>query len=428
LRHNEEAHFEQVMDVADGVIVRLAVALGIGLLIGLERERRKGEGPQRGAAGLRTHAITALAGGISVAAGGVHLLAVTTAGVIAFAAASYLRSRDDDPGLTSEMALVLTVLLGGLALQNPTLAAGLGVILAGLLAARAPLHHFVRRVMTARELNDLIIFAAAALVVLPLLPDRAMGPYSAVNPRGVWTIVVLVMAISALGHIATRLLGARFGLPLAGFASGFVSSIATIGAMGGRAARDPKQYGAAVAGAVLSTVSTVIQMAAVLAAVSRPVLAELSIALIAAGATALLYGLAFTWRAIRSPAPDEGSAEAAFSLTAALTFAAVLTGVLLASAALRETFGEAGLLAGAVLAGFADTHATAASVASLTAAQKMTAAEAVTPILAALSSNTLSKIAVAAMAGRGFALRVVPGLLLVVLAAWAGAYGPRLMP
>ncbi|UTD27538.1 MgtC/SapB family protein [Bradyrhizobium sp. WD16] len=417
------------MDVADSVIVKLAVALGIGLLIGLERERRKGEGPQRAAAGLRTYAITALAGGISVAAGGVQLLAVTTAGVVVFAAAAYLRFRDDDPGLTSEMALVLTVLLGGLALQNPTLAAGLGVILAGLLAARAPLHHFVRRVMTARELNDLIIFAAAALVVLPLLPDRATGPYGAVNPHGVWTIVVLVMAISALGHIATRLLGARFGLPLAGFASGFVSSIATIGAMAGRAARDPKQHGAAVAGAVLSTVATVIQMAAVLAAVSRPVLSDLAPALMAAGITATLYGLAFTWRAIRSPAPEERSTEAAFSLTAALAFAAVLTAVLLASAALRETFGAAGILVGALLAGFADTHATAASVASLAAAQKMTAADAVAPILAALSSNTLSKIAVAAAAGgRSFALRVIPGLVLVILAAWAGAYGSRLMP
>lgn len=417
------------MGVTDSVIVRLAVALGIGLLIGLERERRKGEGPQRAAAGLRTYAITALAGGISVAAGGVQLLAVTTAGVIVFAAASYLRFRDDDPGLTSEMALVLTVLLGGLALQNPTLAAGLGVVLAGLLAARAPLHHFVRRVITARELNDLIIFAAAALVVLPLLPDQAIGPYGAVNPHGVWTIVVLVMAISALGHIATRLLGARFGLPLAGFASGFVSSIATIGAMGGRAARDPKQHGAAIAGAVLSTVATVIQMAAVLAAVSRPVLRELALALMAAGITATLYGLAFTWRAIRSPAPEESSPEAAFSLTAALTFAAVLTAVLLASAALRETFGEAGILAGALLAGFADTHATAASVASLAAGQKMSAGEAVAPILAALSTNTLSKIAVATTAGgRSFALRVIPGLVLVILAAWAGAYGPRLLP
>ncbi len=86
-------------------------------------------------------------------------------------------------------------------------------------------------------MRDALIFAGATLVVLPLLPNQPMGPYDALNPRSIWIVVILVMAISAAGYILIRLLGARFGLPIAGFASGFISSTATIGAMGTRVRR-----------------------------------------------------------------------------------------------------------------------------------------------------------------------------------------------
>jgi uncharacterized membrane protein YhiD involved in acid resistance len=95
-------------------VIAIVVALGIGLLIGLERERRKGEGPGRSPAGLRTFAAASLAGAISVMIGGKGLLALVTAGILVLTAIAYLRSRSDDPGLTSETALILTVLLGGL--------------------------------------------------------------------------------------------------------------------------------------------------------------------------------------------------------------------------------------------------------------------------------------------------------------------------
>ena len=124
-------------------------------------------------------------------------------------------------------------------MQQPVLAAGMAVGVAALLAARTPLHHFVRSVLTEREVNDAMIFAGATLVVLPLLPDQALGPYGALNPRSIWIVVILVMAISAAGYVLVRILGARFGLPLAGFASGFISSTATIGAMGARVQKSP---------------------------------------------------------------------------------------------------------------------------------------------------------------------------------------------
>jgi uncharacterized membrane protein (DUF4010 family) len=101
------------------------VALGIGLLIGAERERRKGEGPLRSTAGIRTFTATSLVGAVSIIVGGELLLAVATAGVIILTAAGYWRGHDDDPGLTTEIALILTALLGGLSMQQPALAAGL---------------------------------------------------------------------------------------------------------------------------------------------------------------------------------------------------------------------------------------------------------------------------------------------------------------
>src|ERR1017187_3609193 len=116
--------------IIDPVILNLAVALGIGLLIGAERERRKGEGPSRSPAGIRTFAVTSLAGAISFMVGDQLMLAVTTAGGIALTSVAYWRGHDDDPGLTTEIALILTTLLGGLSMRQPELAAGVAVAMA----------------------------------------------------------------------------------------------------------------------------------------------------------------------------------------------------------------------------------------------------------------------------------------------------------
>ena len=118
------------------------------------------------------------------------MLAATVAGVAALVAVAYLKSRSDDPGLTTEIALILTVLLGGLSMQQPALTAGLAVALVALLTARIPLQHFVRSVLTACEVRDALLFAGATLVILPLLPNQALGPYGALNPRSIWIVVI----------------------------------------------------------------------------------------------------------------------------------------------------------------------------------------------------------------------------------------------
>ena len=404
------------------MILNLAVALGIGLLIGAERERRKGEGPSRSPAGIRTFTVASLAGAISCIVGGEVLLAVATAGVIILTAVAYWRAHEDDPGLTTEIALIVTVLLGGLSMQQPVLAAGLAVTVAVLLAARSRLHRFVRSVLTEDELQDALIFAGATLVVLPLVPDRPMGPYGALNTHSIWILVILVMAISAAGYVAVRMLGARFGLPIAGLASGFISSTATIGAMGARVAKATGILAAAVAGAVLSTIATIVQMALVLATTSMTTFRTLSVPLICAGLAAVVYGMVFTIQALQQKTESEVQSGRALSLSTALGFALTLSCILVASAALREWFGETGIIVAAALAGFVDTHSAAISVASLVASGKMSAADAVFPILAGLSTNTISKMFLAGISGgRSFALRVTPGLIVVTVAAWAGA-------
>jgi uncharacterized membrane protein (DUF4010 family) len=212
----------------DTLIGRLAVALGIGLVIGLERERRKGSGPSRGPAGVRTFALTSLAGALSLGAGGESVLVAAALFLALLTGLAYRRSVDADPGLTTEMALLTTLLLGALAIREPAVASGAGVVVAILLASRRRLHRFIRGALTEQEVHDVLLFAAAALVVLPLAPDRPVGPYGSLNPRTLWRLVVLLLGIQGAGHVAVRALGARVGLPLAGLASGFVSSAAAL--------------------------------------------------------------------------------------------------------------------------------------------------------------------------------------------------------
>lgn len=411
------------MPVPGESLFGLASALAIGFLIGAERERRKGQGPNRSPAGIRTFTLASLAGGVSVVLGGSILLTVTAAIFALFSAVAYLRTEQQDPGLTSEAALVLTVLLGGLAQTNTLAASAMAVIVTLVLASRVQLHHFISHVISESELVDALIFAAATLVVLPFMPDRYLGPFAAINPRTIWKIVILVMSISGFGYIAVRMLGPRLGLPIAGLASGFVSSTATIGAMGTRARQQPRLAGSAAAGAVLSTVATIIQLTAVLAATSRSTLYQMRYSLLAAGLAAVVYGIFFMLLNFRQATSTQAQQERVFSLKTAVLFGGLMAVVLLLAAALNAWLGRTGVLAAAAVAGLADAHAAAVSVASLVSAGKFTPAESVVPILAGLTTNTLSKIVIAIPSGGWrYAIKIIPGLLLVLGAAWAAAF------
>ncbi|WP_219061552.1 MgtC/SapB family protein [Pseudomonas sp. UMAB-08] len=407
-------------------IANFAAALGIGLWVGLERERRKGQGKDRSFAGLRTFTITSLLGYVSMLLGGELLLAITLLGVTVLAAIAYFKARSQDPGLTTEIALLLVLVLGGLCSIDPALAIAFGVVLSLLLTYRQGLHHFVRTQLSEREVRDGLILATAALVIMPLVPDRFIGPFAAINLRTVWTLTVLIMAVGAAGHVAMRLLGTRNGLAITGIASGFASSAATIAVMGSRARKEPALMLPASTAAILSSLATLVQMSLVLAAVSLPTLELMWLPLSLGFATTLVYALIFIYlgrNTESSPADDVGGA---FSIKLALLVAVSIAGISMMSAALLAWFGQGGVFIATVLGGFADTHAPSASVASLVAAGQLPVASAVLPILAAMSSNACTKCLVAwTSGGTMFSRHVIPGQILLLCALWGGAFIQR---
>ncbi|PZO51653.1 MAG: hypothetical protein DCF16_10950 [Alphaproteobacteria bacterium] len=396
------------------------VALAVGLLIGAERERRKGEDKGRGAAGIRTFALAAVLGALAHVLGDA-IFAAAMLGAAALAAVSYARSQSDDPGLTTEFALLVTVLLGGLAPEQPSLAGALGVVVAALLAIRTPLHHFIREALSRDELRDALVLAIATFVIWPLLPAAAVGPFGALNLHAIWLVVILAMSIGAMGHVAVRIAGPRLGIPVAGFFSGFISSTATIAALAARAAHEPGQLNAAVAGAVLSSIATLIQMGVLLLVIDVTVLRALAAPLLCAGAAAAIYAAYFVVIALKTSGTPAEESGRAFSIVSALTFGALVCVVLVVTAVLDHWFGTRGALASTAIAGFVDVHAASVSAAALASSGALTVRDAVLPIVIALSTNTVSKILMSFSAGRGaFSTRVTAGLVTIAAAAWIG--------
>ena len=408
----------------------LVVALGIGFLVGVDRERHKGSGPTRGPAGLRTFVLVAMLGAAGELVGGVNGLLLAVAVATVLAAVAYWRGSEDDPGLTTEIALVLTCLLGGIAQLRPVLAAALGTLVALLLASRSWLHSFVRERLSEREIMDGFLLAGAGLVVLPILPDRAIDPYGVINPRVIWTLALIVMLVNAAGYVALRTLGPTAGLALSGLAGGFVSSSATIGTMGSRSRDHAELLRPAVAGAALSSVATVVELAIIISVTNAQLLKPLWPALIGAGVAAVVYGAAFSYHAARARKPAAAPKGRAFELRTPLIFAAAITLISFVAAFLTSRYGSSGGVLSIALAGFADTHSAAASAANLARTGSLSIGAGALAVLIAFATNTMTKAVVAWISGGpAFALRVIPGVLLMLAAAGAGALlGGDLVP
>ena len=406
------------MDSGHSQWVALAVALGCGLLIGIERERRKGSGASRAPAGVRTFTIAALAGALAQSLEQPMLVAAGALLVIALSVIHYGRTRSRDPGITTELALLVTFLLGATAAHDPALAGGAAAVVAILLAARSRLHRFATEALSENELRDGLILAGAALVVLPLMPDRPIAWLALTNPRTLWRLMVLLLALQALGYLALRVLGARIGLSLSGLASGFVSSTATFAAMGTQARAAPALARACAGGALFSNIATVAQLALVAATVSPATLAPLWPVLLAAAGAAAAGALIATAGGTAAD-PQTRPPTRMFDLARSVGFVALLGGMTAALAWLADGLGPSAALTGATLAGFVDVHAAVASVCALVERGSLGAAPAGLPILLAFTANSVSKLAAAWFTGGGrFALRVLPGLVGLLAVLW----------
>lgn len=427
----------------------LTVAVGGGLLIGLERERRKGRGPQREAAGIRSFALVALGGGLAQALQQPALVALGAALVALLAATAYWRSRrppaqaeaarDTDPGLTTELALFVTYLVGVLAVQQPALGGAAAVVVAILLAAREGLHRFARRALSDAELHDALLLSALALVLLPLAPPEPLPWLAGLAPRTLLLLVVLILGLQAAGHVALRLLGPRTGLALSGLLGGFVSSTATIASLGTRVRGQPAQRAACLAGAVWSTAATWLQALVMLTALAPVAAAALlpvaATGALVAGAVGGLWlrragraadqapGAPAPAPAVRAPAaatvaPGTGQQPGPLRVREALWVVALLSVVAVVVGWAQQRFGDAGLWVGTALSALADAHASVVALGALNAAGQLGAGQVVAGVLVAVGANACTRSVAAFVAGgRDYAAGVAVALALSTGAA-----------
>ncbi|RZL10821.1 MAG: DUF4010 domain-containing protein [Rubrivivax sp.] len=405
--------------VPDDLLLGLAAALGSGLLVGLERERARRRG--REPAGLRTFTLAALAGGIAQALQLPGLVAAVALAIAVLAAATTLRHRGHDPGLTTEIALLVTYLIGALCVTAPLLGAPAAVVLTALLAARSRLHRFATQVLREEELHDLLLLGALALVVLPLMPQQPLPWLAGMKMHSLLGLMLLLLALQAAGHVALRLAGPQAGLALSGLLSGLVSSTATIAAMGARSRSQPGLALACAAGAVLSTCATWLQAQAMLFALApQAALALLPLCLLGI-ALCGGFGLVLARRSRRveqagSAAVGASDGRGPLRLREAMLLALILSAVAVAVSWAREQFGDSGLYGAIAIAALADAHAPVASLAGLQAAGSITTDQVLRGVLLAFACNSVTRSITAVVAGGWrFARFVIPALALPLL-------------
>lgn len=399
------------------VLPALLTALGIGLLIGMVRERQHIES----FAGVRTHALTAMAAALAADLGMAPLLAVL-AMVVTLVSLAYWRSSRHDPGLTGEVALMLTALLGALAVTQTALAAGLAAVTAALLYAKNPLHRFAREVLTEREVHDGIILLASALIILPMLPDRAVDAYGVLNPARLWRLVVLVMLVGAIAHAMLRVVGNRWGLPMAGFISGYVSSTAATLDFARTARTSPALSTPTLSAALMANAASISLFVPILLTVSPEFLGTIKWQLLSAVSVLLLLGLA----GLRRPVPESAlespvAQKRMFRIRDALTLVAIIAAILFLGAFLDQQLGTDWALMLAMLAAAVELHAALVGMAALLQNGTMDPSLGHWGLFGLLSVSASAKTAIAWFAGgKAFAARFAAAMALM-LAAVAGA-------
>ena len=404
------------------VYAGLGVAAAIGLLLGLQRERQLQEKRVRGIAGARTFTIVALLGAMTT------LLTqpdevpwITAAGLLALAAltvAGYVReSRDDakSTGQTSEALLLLTYVLGATAVRgSPQVATIVGAAALVLVGLKQKLHGLAGT-LTDEDERAALKFVAVALLVLPFLPDKDMGPFDAINPYKIGRLAVLVAAVSFVGYVAGKLVDARRGLLVVGLLGGLASSTATTAAFARRSRESPEHVNALAAG-TLAACSVSFPRVMILAGIVSPAflqvlwpyLTAMGIVTVAAAVVGLLAMLRSSTENVPLRNP--------FELAPAIWFALLFTVVVVVARGAQVWLGDAGLYVAAALTGLTDVDAMTLSAASLVGKgpETETLAKAAT---IAVMANALSKALIAVTTGsRAFAVRVAAGLVLSVVA------------
>lgn len=401
-------------------LARFLTSMGLGLLIGLERERSPAA-----KAGLRTFTLVALAGTLGA------MLSEQTdapwilgAGLIILGGmmvAAYLRvPQEADPGTTTVAATVVCYGLGALVWYHHTqLAVALAVTTTVLLYFKAELRGVTQN-LTRQDLVSFLQFAVLSLVILPVLPDQGYGPYAALNPAQIWWMVVLISGLSLAGYAALRLAGERQGALLTGLFGGVASSTATTLTFARHARRRPELL--SVATLVILTANWVVLVRlSILVGVITPALLPLAAQVLGLAALAGMPLLFWHWRHLQSRELPELALSNPTEIRAALGFGVLYAGVLFAAAWLSDWAGSHGVYAVALVSGLTDVDAITLSSLRLFGLGTLSGREALTAILLALLANIGLKTGLTlVIGGGGLALRTLPGFAAVALGAVAG--------
>jgi uncharacterized membrane protein (DUF4010 family) len=392
--------------------ISFLTALCVGFLIGIVRERLHQPGAMM--AGVRTHTVAALMGAVAFSLGTpIFIVALSMTGILI--AVGYYRSYGSDPGMTGEVSLAMTVLLGGLAVSSTAQAAALGVAVAGLLFLKKPLRKFSQELLSERELEDALILFASALIVLPLLPQNAIDPWGALKPFGIWKVVVVIMCTGMVGHLAIRITGVQWGMPITGLLSGFISSTAVIMDLGRKAKQDPGITHIACASALLSTLASLILFAMVLGASSLPLLSSVSVPLLVGSIALLLTAMAHFKLQKFGNQFELTPTHGAFQLKHVLITAVSISVISLFSAWTGSLFGEPGTFFSAAIIGFAEIHAAAFSISQLVNPTGEVSQLARWGVLAILMSSVLSKSVLSLFSGgKAYGLGMTGSLTLFI--------------
>lgn len=381
----------------------VSVALLVGLLIGLDRERSEKRDVLRRLGGVRTFPLIALMGAMGsllYTAMGIWPLVLAFVAVTAVVVVAYARNSLHDVGATTEMAALVTFVLGVFAGQGALLlSAAIGVTVAVLLVAKVKLEAF-SRALTQEEINATLELAVISAIVLPLLPNRGFGPYEAVNPFKVWMVVVLVSSVSFAGFVAMRLWGARKGLFVSAFVGALVSSTAVTMAMAARSRVEPTASRALAAGTVMASTVMCVRVFVLASALGGPLVGYLWPSLAAMTATGLVATVLLLRGAAAAAAADGGPKVANPSrLLTALGFGLVYGIVGLVVRVAQQKVGDKGVVAVAAISAVVDVDAI--SIALAQQARENFAPALVIAVVVAAVTNTWIKGGIAIVAGAG---------------------------
>jgi len=416
------------------VFRRMGLALAVGLLIGLERgwrERGAAEGSR--IAGIRTFALIGLAGGLAALLTGPILglgFGLLFAGFAGLMVAAYLSDvRPGDVSATTTVAALVTFLLGAVAVSGEMAVAAAGAVVSAILLSAKPiLHRWVERIEYP-ELTAVLKLLLISVVMLPVLPDRTVDPWDALNPYEIWWMVVLIAGISFCGYVAVRLAGAGRGVMLTGLLGGLASSTATTVSLARMSRRSDSAAALLAAGAAASCAMMLPRLLLVVGVLNRPMLTLLWLPLGVAAAVMFL-GAAALWRQSHAAAGDaEVRIENPVELWMAVRFGALLAAIMLLTRLLPGWLGEGGLYLLAAVSGLGDVDAIGLSMARQAGNGVALQAGAIAVAIAAFA-NTVTKAVLAIVIGRaGFAVRfaavlaagIVAGVAAMVLTSVFGA-------